>query len=168
MLPATAAAPGRACAGADHTPTRAAPLLRPARTPARQHLDLSNCCLTRVPAALARLPHLTSLTLNENDALGGSAAALAPLAALTALEVLEMRECGLTAVPASVAGLTRLRSLLMGYNAMTEVRPAWGCRWAHAAQLCPAGVAGVAGSCSWCTSRVCCGTASALPLRCRR
>lgn len=90
--------------------------------PCPQHLDLSNCCLTRVPAALARLPCLTRLTLNENDALGGSAAALAPLAALAALEVLEMRECGLTAVPASVAGLTRLRCLLMGYNAMTEVR----------------------------------------------
>ena len=52
-----------------------------------QHLDLSNCCLTRVPPVLARLPHLTNLTLNENDALGGSAAALAPLSTLTNLRV---------------------------------------------------------------------------------
>lgn len=107
----------------DHWPPTGRPSL-PA-LPYSQHVDLSNCCLTRVPAALARLPHLTSLTLNENDALGGSADALAPLSALSALEVLEMRECGLTAVPASVAGLTRLRSLLLGYNAMTEVRGGW-------------------------------------------
>jgi len=52
-----------------------------------QHLDLSNCCLARVPRVLASLPHLTSLTLNENDALGASAEALAPLAALTRLQV---------------------------------------------------------------------------------
>lgn len=85
-----------------------------------QRLDLSNCCLARVPRVLASMPHLTSLTLNENDALGSSSAALEPLAQLTNLQVLEMRECGLQAVPASVSGLTRLRSLLIGYNAMTE------------------------------------------------
>ena len=60
-------------------------LLRPASW--LQHLDLSNCCLTRVPSVLARLPRLTNLTLNENDALGASAAALAPLSALTNLRV---------------------------------------------------------------------------------
>lgn len=75
-----------------------------------------------MPPVLARLPHLTSLTLNENDALGASAAALAPLATLATLATLEMRECGLRAVPASLAGLTNLRCLLLGYNAMTAVR----------------------------------------------
>jgi hypothetical protein len=50
-------------------------------------LDLSNCCLTRVPPVLARLPRLTNLTLNENDSLGASAAALAPLSTLTNLRV---------------------------------------------------------------------------------
>lgn len=90
--------------------------------PARsQHLDLSNCCLARVPAVLARLPHLTALTLNENDGLSGEAA-LAPLAGLTRLHTLEMRECGLASVPRAVTALTNLRSLLLGYNAMTEVR----------------------------------------------
>ena len=52
-----------------------------------QHLDLSNCCLTRVPPVLASLPRLTCLTLNENDALGASPAALAPLSTLTNLQV---------------------------------------------------------------------------------
>ncbi|PRW39336.1 20 kDa chloroplastic isoform B [Chlorella sorokiniana] len=85
-----------------------------------QYLDLSNCCLTRVPPVLARLPHLTSLTLNDNDALGASDDALAPLSTLTSLQLLEMRECGLRAVPASITALPALRSLLMGYNLMTE------------------------------------------------
>ena len=89
--------------------------------PPLQHLDLSNCCLTRVPRVLAALPALTHLTLNENDALGASEAALAPLAALTRLQQLEMRECGLRAVPAAIAGLTSLTSLLLGYNRMTQV-----------------------------------------------
>jgi hypothetical protein len=84
-------------------------------------LDLSNCCLSRVPPVLARLPHLTALTLNENDGLN-SGSALAPLAALTGLHTLEMRECGLTSVPRAVTALTNLRCLLLGYNAMTEVR----------------------------------------------
>ncbi|EFN52805.1 hypothetical protein CHLNCDRAFT_138465 [Chlorella variabilis] len=85
-----------------------------------EHLDLSNCCLSRVPPVLARLPRLTSLTLNENDGLGASDRALAPLSMLTSLRVLEMRECGLRAVPSSVTALTSLQSLLMGYNNMTE------------------------------------------------
>ncbi|KAL4440201.1 hypothetical protein ABPG75_003202 [Micractinium tetrahymenae] len=85
-----------------------------------QRLDLSNCCLSRVPRVLASLPRLTSLTLNENDALGAGGAALEPLAALTQLQVLEMRECGLRAVPSSVSQLTNMRSLLLGYNSMAQ------------------------------------------------
>ena len=54
-----------------------------------QHLDLSNCCLARVPPVLAHLPRLSSLTLNENEALGQSAAALEPLSALTNLQARE-------------------------------------------------------------------------------
>ncbi|KAL4853377.1 Ras suppressor protein 1 [Chlorella vulgaris] len=87
-----------------------------------EHLDLSNCCLARVPPVLARLPRLTSLTLNENDGLG-AAAALAPLSLLTGLKTLEMRECRLPAVPASVTALTSLQCLLLGYNHMTERPP---------------------------------------------
>lgn len=70
---------------------------------------------------LARLPRLTSLTLNENDGLG-TVAALAPLSLLTGLKTLEMRECRLPAVPASITALTSLQCLLLGYNHMTEVR----------------------------------------------
>lgn len=55
--------------------------------PCLQRLDLSNCCLSRVPRVLASLPRLTSLTLNENDALGASAAALETLSTLTSLQV---------------------------------------------------------------------------------
>ncbi|KAI7840413.1 hypothetical protein COHA_005844 [Chlorella ohadii] len=85
-----------------------------------QCLDLSNCCLTRVPPVLASLPRLTSLTLNDNDSLGASGEALAPLSLLTSLQVLEMRECGLRSVPASLVALPALHSLLMGYNFMNE------------------------------------------------
>lgn len=84
-----------------------------------EHLDLSNCCLSSVPAVLAQLPRLTNLTLNENEGLGAEPGALAPLSTLTNLEVLEMRECGLKAVPSSVTALTSLQSLLLGYNNMT-------------------------------------------------
>ncbi|KAI3431582.1 hypothetical protein D9Q98_004632 [Chlorella vulgaris] len=87
-----------------------------------EHLDLSNCCLARVPPVLARLPRLTSLTLNENDGLG-TVAALAPLSLLTGLKTLEMRECRLPAVPASITALTSLQCLLLGYNHMTERPP---------------------------------------------
>ncbi len=37
---------------------------------------------------LASLPRLTSLTLNDNDSLGASGEALAPLSLLTSLQVL--------------------------------------------------------------------------------
>ena len=69
-----------------YSPHRSSPC-RPASCLCPQCLDLSNCCLTRVPTVLASLPRLTSLTLNENDALGASDEALAPLSVLTSLQV---------------------------------------------------------------------------------
>ena len=54
-----------------------------------------------MPEVLSHLTQLTSLTLNQNESLGGegSASAHAALATLSSLKRLEMRECGLTAVP---------------------------------------------------------------------
>ncbi len=83
-----------------------------------RHLDLSNCSLSEIPRELIDLKHLSSLTLNDNEELGGrnNSHRVAVLANLPKLAVLEMRDCGLKAIPDSVTNLTSLKTLLLGYN----------------------------------------------------
>lgn len=83
-----------------------------------KQLDLSSCSLSVIPSELTALDHLSSLTLNDNEELGGreNAARVAVLANLPRLAVLEMRDCGLKNVPDSITNLTSLRTLLLGYN----------------------------------------------------
>jgi len=88
-----------------------------------QCLDLSNCCLTRVPPVLATLPRLTSLTLNDNDSLGASGEALAPLSLLTSLQVLG---CVLVCMLAKLLGQTHLLDACLGVCVCVHVhRLAW-------------------------------------------
>ena len=87
-----------------------------------QKLDLSNCCLERVPPALAALTHLTGLILSSNPDLGdedGRPDALVALSTLRSLRCLELRECALAAAPAAIAHLTSLRTVLLGVNDMS-------------------------------------------------
>jgi Leucine-rich repeat (LRR) protein len=88
-----------------------------------RHLDLSNCSLSEIPGELTEIKHLSSLTLNDNEELGGrnNAARVGVLAMLPNLAVLEMRDCGLKAVPQSITNLTSLRTLLLGYNDFSGV-----------------------------------------------
>lgn len=85
------------------------------------HLDLSHCSLREVPAELANLAHLSSLTLNNNEELGGNENAdhVSALADLRSLAVLEMRDCGLKSIPIAVTELPNLKTLLLGYNDFT-------------------------------------------------
>lgn len=86
-----------------------------------QYVDLSNCSLGYVPEELAALTNLTSLTLNNNEQLGGTGNAerIEQLAHLSSLQCLELRDCALKCIPQSVVGLTSLRTLLVGYNDLT-------------------------------------------------
>lgn len=83
-----------------------------------QQLDLSNCGLRMVPEEVAMLPHLTALTLNNNEELGGlgNEDRVAVLASLKGLQFLEMRDCALKTVPGCITNLSSLRTLLLGYN----------------------------------------------------
>ena len=83
-----------------------------------RHLDLSNCSLKEVPEEVTLLPSLTSLTLNNNEELGGreNEHRVAALAQIPNLAVLELRDCALNAIPQSIAELKSLRKLLLGYN----------------------------------------------------
>lgn len=87
-----------------------------------ERLDLSNCSLREVPAELRELTKLTSLTLNNNEDLGGKVNddRVSTLADLKSLAVLEMRDCALKSVPYAVTGLRSLRTLLLGYNDLTN------------------------------------------------
>lgn len=87
-----------------------------------ERLDLSNCSLREVPAELRELTKLTSLTLNNNEDLGGKVNddRVATLADLKSLAVLEMRDCALKSIPHAVTGLRSLRTLLLGYNDLTS------------------------------------------------
>lgn len=86
--------------------------------PALRQLELSDCSLTSVPQALARLSGLTSLSLRDSPALGHSVsdAAWQALAALPALSELTLQACGLAALPPVLSAVTSLGSLDVSHN----------------------------------------------------
>lgn len=76
-----------------------------------QALNLTQCGLTAVPAAVSALTALTSLYLGHNRLAGG----FDHLRPLTRLQLLCMHANGLEEVPAAVAALTALTALTLGH-----------------------------------------------------
>lgn len=80
-------------------------------------LDLTRCGLSALPAQLSSLPALAALSLAQNKSLGGgSAAAFAPVGALTALRTLDCSDCGLGYLPHQLSACTALTALCISDN----------------------------------------------------
>ena len=89
-------------------------------------LDVSNCGLQGLPAALSGLASLADLNASFNLSLGGRGAAsvggpLAPLAALTALRALDLSFCGLLRLPGEFMALHTLEDLNLSDNDLSQM-----------------------------------------------